>query len=717
MKRSEGMKDLNPEQRLAVTTTDGYVLVLAGAGSGKTRVLTERIAFLIREKDVSPERILAFTFTNKAAQEMRSRVESLLRARELPLWIGTFHATGLKILRREAKYIGFANNFAVFDEDDSISLIKEIIKKKNFKLDEFSPKEVKWRISHWKNDLVTPEEALEQATEHEHRRIAEIYSRYIQEMRKCNAMDFDDLITKVVELFVSYPKVKERYARQFKYVLVDEFQDTNKMQMLMIDALSSHHHNLFVVGDDDQAIYGWRGATVENILQFDRVYKGTTVIKLEQNYRSTNTILRAANRLISFNESRKGKNLWSKRGTGEYIKIFYAADEIDESEKVREVIIDLIRNGFRRKDIAVLYRTHAQSRALENALRTAGLPYQIIGGVRFYERKEIKDILAYLRLLNNPMDDVSLRRIINVPKRGIGAVTMQRIEEAEGGKGLFNTIMDESFRKSLPSRQREMLEGFIDTIVSLRIKAKEMNVYDLMNLVVEKTSYREYLVLDQAKATERLENIDELLVEARRFVDSSEDKSLAAFLEEIALLSDIDTLKDEETVALMTLHNSKGLEFRAVLITGLEEGLLPHYSSFEDDEELEEERRLFYVGMTRAKEKLFLFSASSRMRYSGWIGNEPSRFLSELPEDCMETHGLRRVVQEFEDFHYAVQDRDVSSGKGRYAVGERIFHPSYGKGTIRGVEGSGKDLKVTVYFPGVGEKKFLALYAPFTFLD
>jgi len=663
MKRSEGMKDLNPEQRLAVTTTDGYVLVLAGAGSGKTRVLTERIAFLIREKDVSPERILAFTFTNKAAQEMRSRVESLLRARELPLWIGTFHATGLKILRREAKYIGFANNFAVFDEDDSISLIKEIIKKKNFKLDEFSPKEVKWRISHWKNDL------------------------------------------------------KERYARQFKYVLVDEFQDTNKMQMLMIDALSSHHHNLFVVGDDDQAIYGWRGATVENILQFDRVYKGTTVIKLEQNYRSTNTILRAANRLISFNESRKGKNLWSKRGTGEYIKIFYAADEIDESEKVREVIIDLIRNGFRRKDIAVLYRTHAQSRALENALRTAGLPYQIIGGVRFYERKEIKDILAYLRLLNNPMDDVSLRRIINVPKRGIGAVTMQRIEEAEGGKGLFNTIMDESFRKSLPSRQREMLEGFIDTIVSLRIKAKEMNVYDLMNLVVEKTSYREYLVLDQAKATERLENIDELLVEARRFVDSSEDKSLAAFLEEIALLSDIDTLKDEETVALMTLHNSKGLEFRAVLITGLEEGLLPHYSSFEDDEELEEERRLFYVGMTRAKEKLFLFSASSRMRYSGWIGNEPSRFLSELPEDCMETHGLRRVVQEFEDFHYAVQDRDVSSGKGRYAVGERIFHPSYGKGTIRGVEGSGKDLKVTVYFPGVGEKKFLALYAPFTFLD
>ncbi|RKZ07352.1 hypothetical protein DRQ05_03245, partial [bacterium] len=709
------MEKLNPQQREAVTTTEGYVLVLAGAGSGKTRVLTERIAYLIREKKVSPERILAFTFTNKAAGEMRSRVERLLERRDLPLWIGTFHATGLRILRREAKYLGYSNKFAVFDEDDSISLLKNIIKKKGFKLDEYSPKDVRWLISRWKNDLVIPEEAKQNASFAEERRIAGLYEAYTSEMRKCNAFDFDDLITKVVELFTAFPKVKERYARQFKYVLVDEFQDTNKMQMLLIDALSSHNRNLFVVGDDDQAIYGWRGATVNNILQFDRLYKGTVVIRLEQNYRSTNRILDGANSVISHNVGRKGKKLWSKKGTGEPIRLFHAYDEEEEADKVREVITQLIRDGFRRKDIAVLYRTHAQSRALESALRTSGLPYQIIGGVRFYERREIKDLLAYLKLVSNPMDDVSFRRIINVPKRGIGSVTLQKIEGNERGRGLFNTIKDEKFRESLSKRQAEMINGFLKALLPLEVKAKKMDVFNLMNELIESIHYRDYLLLDASSARDRLENIEELLAEARRFAGTSRDPTLSAFLEEIALLSDIDTMKNEETVALMTLHNSKGLEFRAVLITGLEEGLLPHYSSFEDEEELEEERRLFYVGMTRARERLFLFSAANRLKYTGWVSSEPSRFISEISRDVLEVEQEEEEEENFmERFHEieAVHEERTVRSKERFVVGASIFHPTFGKGILKEVDGSGKDMRVTVYFPGVGEKKFLASYAP-----
>jgi len=711
------MKQLNPEQKLAVTTTEGYVLVLAGAGSGKTRVLTERIAYLIKEKCISPERVLAFTFTNKAAQEMKSRVERLLRRKNLPLWIGTFHATGLRILRREAKYIGYENNFAIFDEEDSVSLIKDIMKKKDLRLDEYSPKEARWKISLWKNEIVTPEEAMERATEAHQVTLAKVYAEYVSQLKRYNAMDFDDLITKVVELFVSFPKVKERYARQFKYVLVDEFQDTNKMQMLMIDALSSFHKNLFVVGDDDQAIYGWRGATVENILQFDRIYNGTAIIRLEQNYRSTNRILRAANRVISYNAGRKGKNLWSKKGEGELIRVVHTEDEQGEAEGIVETIIELIRSGFKRKEIAVLYRTHAQSRAIEKALITSGLPYQMVGGVRFYERKEIKDILAYLRLLNNPMDDVSFRRIVNVPRRGIGESTIRRIEEAQGDRGLFNTARDKSFLRSVPPRQRSALEEFCSLMEPLLLKAQKMSVYELMELIISETGYREYIVRELTNPSERLENIDELLAEARRFNDRAEKPVLSVFLEEVALLSDIDTMRDDETVALMTLHNSKGLEFRAVIIAGLEEGLLPHYSSFEDEEELEEERRLFYVGMTRAKERLYLFSAASRMRYTGWSGSEPSRFLSELPDDCIEVMGLQKIGSGISDLRMFKDFREDRSYASRFRVGVKVYHPNFGRGTIRGVEGSGKNLMVTVYFPGLGDKKFIASYAPFVFLD
>jgi DNA helicase-2/ATP-dependent DNA helicase PcrA len=714
--------ELNPHQVKAVETTEGHVLVLAGAGSGKTRVLTERIAYLIREKKISPDRILAFTFTNKAAGEMRGRVARAVGDRGAPSWIGTFHATGLKILRREAKHIGFRNNFAIFDEVDVTSLIKDIMKKKGWKLDEYPPAAIRSRISTWKNGLIPPGEAFGNAVDRLEELYATVYGEYAAQLKKCNAFDFDDLIVRVVELFSAHPKVLERYARQFKYVLVDEFQDTNTIQMVMIDMLASMHGNLFVVGDDDQAIYGWRGATIENILQFDRVYPGTVTIKLEENYRSTGTILDASNEVIANNAGRKGKSLWSKKGRGETVKVYHANDDRGEAAAVREAVIRLIRGGYRRDEIAVLYRTHAQSRALEAAMMKGGLPYQIIGGVRFYERKEIKDLLAYLKLISNPDDDVSFRRIINVPKRGIGGVTLEKIENAAAGESLHPFTRKPDALESLGSAQGKRVTEFSKMMASFELMAPDQTAHEVLSTVIERTGYRDYLKEDPATAQTRLENVEELLNETLRFSSSSDNPVLAVFLEEIALLSDIDALKDEEKVSLMTLHNSKGLEFRTVMITGLEEGLLPHYSAFDDETELEEERRLFYVGMTRAMEELYLFCAASRMQFGSWTGNRPSRFLEEVSEKYTEVSGSavpRRTISDLASsipsFDSFTEGADVTREDSRYRVGVTIYHPKYGEGKIKKLEGSGADLKVSVQFPGYGTKKFLASYAPFTF--
>jgi len=716
------MNELNQQQREAVLSGDGHVLVLAGAGSGKTRVLTERIAYLIRNKNISPARILAFTFTNKAAGEMRGRVQRMLSIGALPFWIGTFHATGLRILRKEADRIGFRRNFAIYDEDDSTSLIKRILKEPGREIEGYSAPVVRNRISSWKNKLVSPEEALENAADDLEERFAEVYRRYTAELKKCNSFDFDDLITRTVELFSAQPAVKERYSRQFKHVLVDEFQDTNTIQMVLIDMLASKWRNLFVVGDDDQAIYGWRGATVENILQFDRVYSGTRIVRLEENYRSTSCILKAANSVISHNRGRKGKELWSRRGEGRPVQIFYADDEREEAEAARETIIGLLRKGFRRSEIAVLYRTHAQSRALEQAMNRGGLPYQIIGGVRFYERREIKDLLGYLKLINNPDDDVNFLRVVNVPKRGIGKVTVERLVKAAEGRSLLETAEEADKVEGIGRSQREKLSRFALMIAGLRLRAADESADGILSDVIEKTGYRGYLLEDPRTAQVRTENMEELLNETRRFASAAEDPSLANFLEEIALISDIDTMKDEESVSLMTLHNSKGLEYRAIIISGLEEGLLPHYSSFSDDSELEEERRLFYVGMTRAKELLFLLAASSRMKFGNWQVNMPSRFLAEIPGELVNEAGRRqaRGADEFPLRGMAggagiERKKTPSGGKGRFRVGARVEHPSYGVGKIDKVEGSGKDLKVTVYFTRHGSKKFLASYAPFIF--
>jgi DNA helicase-2/ATP-dependent DNA helicase PcrA len=716
------MIELNPQQKQAVETSAGHVLVLAGAGSGKTRVLTERIGYLITGMKVSPDRILAFTFTNKAAGEMRSRVERSAGGGRSPFWIGTFHATGLKILRREAKHIGFKNNFAVFDEVDTTSLIKNILKKKGWKLDEYPPAVIKNRISRWKNALVPPGEAFENSTGDLEELYASVYGEYSAQLKKCNAFDFDDLIVRVVELFSAHPKVLQRYSRQFKHVLVDEFQDTNTIQMVMIDMLASHHNNLFVVGDDDQAIYGWRGATIENILQFDSVYSDTLTIRLEENYRSTGNILEASNAVIANNAGRKGKSLWSKKGGGEKVKIYHAADDRGEAAAVREAIIRLIRAGYRRSEIAVLYRTHAQSRALEAAMMKGGMPYQIIGGVRFYERREIKDLLAYLKLISNPDDDVSFRRILNVPKRGIGAVTLEKIEAESDGESLHTFIRKPEALDSLGTAQRSRVIEFAKMMAAFELTALDQTAHELLTAVIERTGYRDYLKEDPATAQTRLENVEELVNETLRFSSLSENPVASDFLEEIALLSDIDSMKNEEKVNLMTLHNSKGLEFRAVIITGIEEGLLPHYSAFDDDSELEEERRLFYVGMTRAKEDLYLFCAASRMQFGSWTGNRPSRFIEEVPEAYSEVSGgyaarrslsdLAGSIPSFDSFD---ESPDIIREDSRYRVGVTVFHPKYGEGKIKKIEGSGADMKVSVQFPGSGTKKFLASYAPFTF--
>ncbi|MCK4537742.1 MAG: UvrD-helicase domain-containing protein [Candidatus Krumholzibacteria bacterium] len=713
---------LNEQQQKAVLATEGHYLILAGAGSGKTRVLTERISYLIREKKVSPERILAFTFTNKAAGEMRSRVERNLGQQKIPFWVGTFHATGLKILRREAENIGFRRNFAIYDEDDAQSLIKDIIKKKGWKLDEYPPSILKARISRWKNDLVTPEEALENAADVVEELQAEVYQRYCSELKKCNSFDFDDLITRVVELFTAYPKVKERYSRQFRYVLVDEFQDTNTIQMMMIDMLASMHGNLFVVGDDDQAIYGWRGATIDNILQFDKVYEGTVTIKLEENYRSTNTILEASNAVIANNIGRKGKKLWSKKGRGEPLLIDYEPDDRSEAAVVRHTIVSLIRSGFKRSEIAVLYRTHAQSRALESELMRGGLPYQIIGGLRFYERKEIKDLLGYMKLIANPDDDVNFRRIVNVPRRKIGKVTLERIEKEAGSLNLLEAVRRDDVIGKLSSNQRGRIEEFSKMIASFQLRTRKDTVWEILSGLIETVGYREYLGEDPKTQQVRMENIEELLNETERFSSMSEDPSLAAFLEEIALVSAIDSLKNDEKVSLMTLHNSKGLEYRAVFVTGVEEGLLPHYSAFDNDVELEEERRLFYVGMTRAMEKLVLTCASSRMQFGNWTGNRPSRFLGEIPAELVEVSGSARPGSYGDDLFKRVDSpesfassKNTRQSDTRYRVGVVIFHPSYGEGTIKKIEGTGQEMKVSVQFTGFGTKKFLASYAPFKF--
>jgi DNA helicase-2/ATP-dependent DNA helicase PcrA len=762
------LESLNPEQRRAVTAGDGPWLVLAGAGSGKTRVLTTRIAHLIQDHGVPSYRILAFTFTNKAAREMRGRVENLLGGKAGDCWLGTFHATGVRLLRREAERLGWQRNFAIYDTDDSESVLKEEIGNRTLSRN-LSPGEARNVISAWKNTRITPEAAHQAAGDQRERALAEVYTAYQKALRRNNAFDFDDLIAKPVDLFEAEPAVLRNYANRFQHVLVDEFQDTNALQMFFIELLASEHGNLFVVGDDDQSIYGWRGARIENILEFDRRFPGTQIVRLEQNYRSTTPILAAANHVIGHNRSRKGKNLWTARQGGDAIAVSFHVDEEEEGLRGAQIVQEMVAAGRRRSDIAFLYRTNAQSRALEDALRRHNIPYQIVGGTRFYERREVRDVVAYLKAVHNPADAVALQRIVNVPRRGIGDTSLERLQQAAQARGWsLGEAIDHAEATELPRPAARKFAEFAALLASLRSLAERGTCVEVVQAVLEKTQYFAYLRdSDPATFEARRENVEELVSAAQAFADeSSDDPSLRAFLEEISLLSDIDSMQEKvDTVTLMTLHSAKGLEFPVVLVTGLEEGILPHASNLEDQAGLEEERRLFYVGMTRAADRLYLAAASNRRRYGNFEPMMQSRFLRELPEEHVTVETPRtaaprraawasrqpswRSYAEGDPDSYwrrqgldpevdretpmralgsaaAAQRPSPEAPSGRalgwaddegsqeavtLEVGMRVRHEKFGDGCVQRIEGQGDMMKVTVIFGRSESRKFVARYA------
>ncbi|HEX6790693.1 MAG TPA: UvrD-helicase domain-containing protein [Candidatus Krumholzibacteria bacterium] len=741
---------LNERQQEAVLATEGPVLVIAGAGSGKTRVLTERIAHLVGDLGAAPWEILAFTFTNKAAREMKERLERTVPGATESMWVGTFHATGVRILRRHGEMAGVKRDFTIHDADDSVNLVKSILSRHpNDARFVKSPRVLRDIISRMKNDLIPPSLAAQKAVNAADERFAALYAEYEKELRRQNALDFDDLIMKVVELFAASDEAREAYARRFHYILVDEFQDTNPIQMAMIDGLSSVHRNLFVVGDDDQSIYSWRGARVEHILEFEHLYPNTRLIRLEQNYRSTQTILDAANGVIEHNRSRKGKRLWTDAGGGEKVRVSASADDESEALSVIGIVRREVESGTALKEIAILYRTNAQSRALEDVFKMGSMPYQIIGSVKFYERAEVRDVLAYCKVLANPADDISLKRIINVPRRGIGKTTVDQIETWALERGIPMLEALQQMGGSLGSAAVARCRSFLDTYNGLKLLADTEVAPHVVDAILKQTDYIKYLNENYPDAEARVENVEELLSAAHAYAEGAEDKSLRAFLEEVALVADVDTLDFEAgQLTLMTLHNAKGLEFSTVIITGLEEGLFPHYNSIDSPSAVEEERRLFYVGMTRARKRLFLTFAGMRRRMGMLEGGVPSRFLNEIPEACLDTpvealvtpvstmfpssQSLRSRWQprtpyadEYaqssppdedsysQEHHAPASTAKAKTGGGAgYVVGTRVIHDRFGKGIVRRVEGSGDQTRVTVIFDSGGERKFLVHYAP-----
>ena len=737
------LETLNPEQKRAVTSEDGRLLVLAGAGSGKTRVLTTRIAHLLMDRAVAPYRVLAFTFTNKAAKEMRSRIESHLQSAASECWVGTFHATGVRILRRECSHLGWERNFAIYDTADSEAVFKDLLSTRTLPR-HVSLNEIRSRVSHWKNSQVDPHTALAEAADNVDSTIAELYGQYDKILRRNNAFDFDDLVARPVQLFDKDDEILKRYAQRFQYVLVDEFQDTNGIQMRFIEQLSSIHGNLMAVGDDDQSIYSWRGAQVENILEFEKHFPGAQIIRLEQNYRSTATILDASNGLIAHNRGRKGKKLWTDRQGGALIDLHLCFDEEEEAARAVQLVQERVAAGRSRSEIAYLYRTNAQSRALEDGLRRNNIPYQIVGGTRFYQRREVRDVVAYLKTIHNVADSVSLLRTINVPRRGIGNSSIERLQAAaaENDWNIGETLEHvEGIALAAVSRKR--IAQYARMISELRKLSESGNCLQVLQAVLDAIHYFEYLRdSDPGTYATRRENVEELVSAAQAFSEESDDPSLRAFLEEISLLSDIDSVEDKvDQVTLMTLHSAKGLEYPIVLLTGLEEGLLPHAISSESLADVEEERRLLYVGMTRAEDELHLFSASNRRRFGDFQQMLPSRFIEEIPEALVhrveaestqarrapwspQQPNWRRYDEGDPDAFYRNQkidkapirepilyDDDFSQEEVDLVVGMRVRHAKFGEGIVQKLEGQGEMTKITVLFGRNTSKKLVARYA------
>jgi len=714
------LKDLNPPQREATTHTEGPLLILAGAGSGKTRVLTYRIAYLIAAKRIPPSKILAVTFTNKAAGEMRIRVEKLLGGIGAPVWISTFHSLCSRILRREAKALGYKSNFTIYDEDDSLALIKKCMEKLDISPKKVAPAAVLSRISDAKDKLIGWQEYQLKVKDFFQENVAKIYELYQQKLVESMAFDFDDLIMKTVGLFSHYNEILKKYQNRFRYILVDEYQDTNHAQYVLVRELASASRNLCVVGDDDQSIYGWRGADLNNILDFEKDYPDCKVIRLEQNYRSTQLILDTASSVVKNNLSRKGKTLWTDKKGGDKIRLILVDDEHLEALSVVDKIKHLLDNySFKRSDMVILYRTNAQSRILEQKLRDNGIPYVIVGGVRFYQRKEVKDILAYLKVLANHNDMVSWKRIINVPPRGIGEKTFARLEEYsfKNNINFLKTLEDLEKIPEISSRMKNLVKKFFRMIKEFIGKKDKLPIDKLTEHVVEKTGYLNQLLTEGTiEADNRAENVKELIQATKEFKQRTDNPSLNAFLEEVSLLSDIDYWnQSKDTVNLMTLHSAKGLEFPVVFITGLEEGLFPISRSLDSQKELEEERRLFYVGLTRAKEKIFLSFAHHRMRFGDQI-NLRSRFLDELPSELLQVEDLISAGWERKE-KSLFKDQELEFDDSLLEAGTRIFHSSFGEGRIIRKEGFGEGTRLVVKFKAGFTKKLMAKYADLEIIE
>ena len=755
---------LNEPQREAVYHTDGPLLILAGAGSGKTRVLTHRIAYLIEERNVNPWNILAITFTNKAAGEMRERVDSLVGFGSESIWVSTFHSMCVRILRRFIDRLGYDNRFTIYDTDDQKTLMKEVCKKVAIDTKVFKERSLMSAISSAKNELILPDEfELNAGGDFAKLKIAKVYREYEAQLKANNALDFDDLLVKTVQLLQTQPDVLENYQERFRYIMVDEYQDTNTVQFQLVSLLAGKYRNLCVVGDDDQSIYKFRGANIRNILDFEHEFSDACVIKLEQNYRSTGNILNAANRVIANNKGRKEKTLWTANGEGELVHLRQFDTGYDEADFIAEDIKKEVRAGASYNDHAVLYRTNAQSRLLEEKFVAMNVPYKIVGGVNFYARREIKDLLAYLKTIDNGMDDIAVRRIINVPKRGIGLTTINRIQEsaAERGLGFYETLMAPELIPGI-GRSAAKLDSFAALIEYFKGLTGQMSITDLLREVIEKTGYIESLDSeDKEDAQARKENIDELINKAAAYEEAAEDRdepaTLSAFLEEVALVADIDSLDEEQDyVVLMTLHSAKGLEFPHVYLAGMEDGLFPSYMTItsDDRDDLEEERRLCYVGITRAEQELTLTCARRRMVRGETQYNKISRFIKEIPAELLDT-GSRRIEPETEvpvqqnTYAHAREafrarafgaaygngagkSSGVSSGKSSqglaslqkgsqlaagsggspdYAEGDRVRHVKFGEGTVLEIRSGGRDYEVTVDFDSAGVRKMFAKFA------
>ena len=730
---------LNAEQREAVFHTEGPLLILAGAGSGKTRVLTHRIAYLIEEKGINPWNILAITFTNKAAGEMRERVDDIVGFGSESIWVSTFHSTCVRILRRHIDRLGYDNNFTIYDSDDQKTLMKDVCKLLQIDTKTYRERTILSAISSAKDEMVTPEEyELNAYGDFSKKKIAEAYKEYERQLKANNALDFDDLLVKTVQLFQTQPEILEYYQDRFRYIMVDEYQDTNTVQFKLISLLAAKYKNLCVVGDDDQSIYKFRGANIQNILSFEKEFEHTKVIKLEQNYRSTSTILDAANAVIKNNVGRKAKSLWTENGEGEKIQFRQFDTAYDEAEYIVGDIRERVDNGKAAYcDHAVLYRTNAQSRLFEEKMITANIPYKIVGGVNFYARKEIKDLLAYLKTIDNGKDDLAVRRIINVPKRGVGLTTVNRITEAAQQRGIsfYEALCSADLVPGL-GRSISKLESFAAMIEYFRKEAEHLSITELMEEILTETGYVEELKAEgEEEAEARLQNIDEFLNKIAAYEESCEEElpTLSGFLEEVALVADIDSLDEEsDYVVLMTLHSAKGLEFPYVYLAGMEDGIFPSYMTItaDDPTEIEEERRLCYVGITRAKKELAMTCARRRMIRGETQYNKMSRFLKEVPPQLLSTGKIvekeelelpkqNSYVQAKQSFQAKpfmiskpVQQFGVKSGEGlSYGVGDRVRHMKFGEGTVTAITEGGRDYEVSVDFDSAGTKKMFASFA------